>query len=352
MAVSPAPPWLPMIRVYLLYRIVTLSFTLKTLCLVIAYAITSTAASALAEDSSLNSCDNQDFDNAYYLLDKNDINDVPDFFRQIVLLFSAEKTNFLTLMGQRDRITTYYDFDNLELHNANKELVHTLDINLPDYRVEKEQISYIDKQTTPATIKRFEVKNYNRKISPLDKHQFFSRIKRKVRPILIDQLSTNSKDSPETISESLKIKSIEKVGLITLFGIPHAAITLSKFTISDIGVPNTSMLIKIEIFHDSQDKLIKQEKKYLNSLFCRIDENFHSRFPHIKSYSWFGYVEYNKLATNFQPSRALFRQYPEIYSIGQILCLTFIGFLLIYLILGRYSRQASYGKISKTNYHQ
>jgi len=161
-----------------------------------------------------------------------------------------------------------------------------------------------------------------------------------------------SKDSPETISESLKIKSIEKVRLITLFGVTHAAVTLSNFTISDIGVPNTSLLLKIEIFHDRQDNLKKQEKKYLNTLFCRIDEKFHRQFPHIKPYSWFGYVEYSKLATYFQPSRAYFRKYPEIYSIGQIICLSFIGFLFIYLILGRYSRQASYGKVSKMNHHQ
>jgi len=352
MAVSPALPWLPMIRIYLLYRVATLSFAIRSLCLVIACTVIITATSALAEDDPLKSCDNQDFDSAYYLFDKNDIVDVTDFFYQIVLLFSPEKTNFLISNGQWDRITTFYDFDDFELHNADKELVHILDNNLPDYRVEKEQISYIDKQTTPENVKRFEVKNYNRKISLLDKHPFFSRIKRKERSILIDQLSTISKDSPELISESLKIKSIEEVILITLFGIPHAAITLGNFTISNIGVPNTSLLLKIEIFHDTQVKLKKQEKRYLHSLFCRIDKNFHRRFPHIESYSWFGYVEYNKLATNFQPSRELFRQYPEIYSIGQIICLSFIGFLLIYLISGRYSKQASYRKVSKMNLHQ
>ena len=341
-----------MIRIYLLYRDVTLFFALRIPRLVIACTVVIIATSALAKDSSLNSCDSQDFDNAYYLFDKNDFIAAGDFFLLNDLLFPFEKTNFLTLLGQRDRITTYYDFDDLELHNANKELVHILDINLPDYRAEKEQIIYIDNLSTSEITQWFEVKKYNKKVSPLDKHPLFSRIKRKERSILIDQLSAISKDSPESISESLQIRSVEKVHLITLFGIPHAAITLSKFTISDIGVPNTSLLLKIEIFHDNQDKLIKQEKKYLNSLFCRIDENFQRRFPHIKSYAWFGYVEYNKLATNFQPSRALFRKYPEIYSIGQIICLSFIGFLFIYLILGRYSRQDSYGKVSKMNHHQ
>jgi len=352
MAVSPAPPWWPMIRIYLLYRDATLSFPLRSFCLVIACTVIITATSALAEDDPLNSCDNQGFDNVYYLLDKNDIIDVIDFYNRLHLLFISEKTNFLTLMGQRDRVTTFYDFDNMELHNANKELVHILDKNLPDYRVEKEQISYIDKLTRPVNVRKFEVKNYNKQITPLDKHPLFSRIKRKERSILIDHLSTISKDSPESITESLKMQSTEKVVFITLFGIPHAAISLGIFTISNIGVPNTSMLIKIEIFHGEQDNLKINEKKYLNSIFCRIDENFQSQFPHVKPYSWFGYVEYNQLATNFQPSGQFFRKYPEIYSIGQIICLTFIGFLFIRLISGRYTRQASYGKVSKMNHHQ
>ena len=261
-----------MIRLYLLYRDATLTLSLRSLCIVIACTVIIIATSALAKDSSLNSCDNQYFDNVYYLFDKNDFIAAGDFFQLNDLLFPFERTNFKGLLGQRNRITTFYDFDDLKLLNANKELVHTLDNNLPDYRVEKEQIIYIDKLTTPATIKRFEVKKYNKKVSPLDKHPLFSRIKRKERSILIDQLSTISKDPPDSISESLKIRSAEILHLITLFGIPHAAITLSEFTISNIGVPNTSLLLKIDIFHDWLDELKEHEKKYLNTLLCRIDE--------------------------------------------------------------------------------
>ena len=80
MAVSLAPPWLPMIRTYILYRDATLSFVLRSLCLVTASTVIIIATSALAEDSFLNSCDNQDFDNVYYLLDKKDFVAAGDFF--------------------------------------------------------------------------------------------------------------------------------------------------------------------------------------------------------------------------------------------------------------------------------
>ena len=137
------------------------------------------------------------------------------FFLLEDLQFNFERTNFISLMGQRDRITTFYDFDNMALHNENKELLHILDNNLPDYRVEKEQIIYIDKLSTPEAIRKFEVKKFNKKISPLDKHPFFSRMKRKERSVLIDYLSSVSRDSPDSILESLQIESKEKVHLIS-----------------------------------------------------------------------------------------------------------------------------------------
>ncbi len=311
-----------------------------------------TATSVFAEDDLIAFCDKQSLDKVYYLIDKKDFSAATDFFLLDDLQFHFDKTDFLRLIGQRNRISTFYDFDNLALLHANKELLHTLDNNLPDYRVEKEQIIYTDTSSISGGIQRFEVKKYNKKTSVLDKHPFFGRIKRKERSILIDHLSAVSEDLPESISESIKINSTEKVVLITLYGVPRAALTFSNFTISNIGVPNTSLLFKIEIFHEQQDNLKKHEKKYLHNLFCSIDENFHSRFPHIKPYSWFGYVEYNKLAAAFQPSHALFRQYPVIFSIGQIICLTCIGFLLLYFILGRYTRQTSHLRISKVNHHQ
>lgn len=329
-----------------------MSIVPRSYCIVILCTVIITETSAFAENDSLRSCDSHNFDNVYYLINKKDFSSAADFFLLNDIQFHFEKIDFLSLLGQRDRITTFYDFDNLTLLNAKKELMHTLDNNLPDYRIEKEQISYRDRLSTLEIIQEFEVKKYNKKTSPLDKHPFFSRVKRKDRSILIDHISTVSIDSPELISESLKIYSIERVILITLFGVPHAAVTLGNFTISNLGVPNTSMLLKIEIFHDEQDNLKKHEKEYLNNLFCRIDEKFQSRFPHIKPYSWFGYAEYNNMTKKFQPSHELFRQSPEIYSIGQIICLTFIGFLFIYLILGRYSRQACHDRISKINHHK
>jgi len=306
-----------------------------------------TIANALTENISQNTCENQGFENAYFLIDKNDFYSASVFYQEITVISSIKETNFESLVGQSDRIRIYYDFDDLDILNNKNELVSVLNSNFPDYFSVREQINYIDTQTKPVNITKFEVKNYNRKITPLDKHRLFGRIKRKERSVLIDQLANISKSSPESISESLKIKSSDNIYFIMLYGVSHGAITLSRFTISNYGVPNTSLLLKIEKFRDIEDNLTGHETKSLDAFFCQIEKTFQIQFPHIKSIPWFGYAEYYQLAIDNLPSRAFFRKYPEVFTIGQIIILSFIGFLFITFILGRYSKRDSYSKVSK-----
>ena len=124
---------------------------------------------------------------------------------------------------------------------------------------------------------------------------------------------------------------------------------MSRFNISDYGVPNSSLLVKFEKFHDIEDKLTENETKSLDTFFCQLEKSFQINFPHIKSVPWFGYAEYYQLAIDNLPSRAFFRKHPEIFTIGQIFILSFIGFLFITLILGRYSKRDSHSRISKLN---
>ncbi len=318
----------------------------------IACAIMTASANASADDDSPTSCENKGFDNIYYLIDKNNFYSASIFYQKLEIIDSETETDFESLIGERERYSIYYDFDDLDILRADKELVYILDKDLLDFFPEREQIIYIDSQTIPVNINKFEVKKYNKKISPLDKHPLFSQVKRKQRTILIDRLANISKSPPESISESIKLELSENVHFITLYGTNIGAITLSRFTISNYGVPNTSLLLKIEKFYNRQDDLIEHERDYLNTFFCRIAERFEMQFPQIEPASWFGYRDYNQLALENLPSRAFFRKYPEIFSIGQIIILIFIGFLLIYLILGRYSKSDSYRKTSRPSKQQ
>jgi hypothetical protein len=310
-----------------------------------------TSATASADDDSPTSCENKSFDNIYYLIDKNDFYSASIFFQKIEVIDSEKETKYESLIGEKDSSSIYYDFDDFALLKENKELVYNLEKDLLKFFPEREEIIFIDKQSSPEIINNFEIKIYKKKISALDKHPLFSRIKRIQRPILIDLLTNISNSLPESISESLKIEFTDNVHFITLYRLNYGAITLSRFSISNYGVANTSLLFKIEKFYNKQIDVMDHEEKYLDAFFCHVEEKFIAQFPHIKSKSWFGYRHYNQIANDNLPTRELFRKYPEIYSIGQIIILIFIGFLFIYLVLGRYSKSDSYRNTSKFNQH-
>jgi len=163
------PHWLPMIRAYLLYSVGALSFVIRMLYWLIACAIMTASADASADDGSPTSCENEGFDNIYYLIDKNDFYPASIFYQKIETIDSETETDFESLIGERGRTSIYYDFDNLDILKADKELVYIQHNDLPDYFPDREIINYIDTQTTPVNNNKFEVKKYNRKISPLVK---------------------------------------------------------------------------------------------------------------------------------------------------------------------------------------
>jgi len=312
--------------------------------------LTCTVTHVFANDAFPNVCQNQKFKNTYYLIDNKDIAAVSTFIRGISRDVPFKEPRLIIYDGELTRSITYYDFDNLELLNTNKELMHVFNESLPENRVEKEEIIFSDRGELTEGMKSFTVRSYNKKLTPFDKHSLFGRVKRKERPILFEMLSTVNIEKPELISESLKLKSIENVNLVTHFGIPYGAVTLSLFSVVDFGMPNTSFLLKFEIFSNKENILTAHEESSLNMFFCQADKLFQLYFPHIKSSSWFGYAEYHKLATTILPSRASFREYPILFSIGQIVCLSMIGFLFIYLVLGRYSKRNDFRKVAKSEF--
>jgi len=305
------------------------------------------SASNASEHSIQDRCQKRIFSNTYYLVDNKSAYGASIFLLNILKSDIYQKANFIGFEGVRDRVSTYYDFDDLELLNSNKELVHIIDTGLPQYHPGKQIISYINNKVKPAVINNYAVKNYKKTISPMDKHPLFGRIKRKERTSLINSLYPVSRNSPETITESLVMNSKEKVHLVTLYGIPYGSVTLSQFTITNYGVPNTSLLLKIEKNNSSHNQLTIYEKERLNLYLCSMSEQFHQQIPDIKASGQFGYAEYNKIATRNLPTRSLFRKYNLVFTIGQIISLGLTGFLIIWLFLGRYSKSNSYRKLSK-----
>jgi len=97
----------------------------------LALAMITTVANAITEDIFQDSCEYQGFDNAYYLINKNDFYSASVFYQEITVIDSIKETNFESLIGESDRTRIYYDFDHLDILNHNNELVYVLNSNFP-----------------------------------------------------------------------------------------------------------------------------------------------------------------------------------------------------------------------------
>ncbi len=302
----------------------------------------------MADEKTYSRCDGKVFVNSTYFISVNHIELTSKFFSQIPSTFFKNNDElFVVSRGEKSRVENYFDDSELSLLKNNLELINTLDINLPVYRAGREQV--ILKNNTTDSIYTFETRQYMKKATPLDKHILFGSIKRNQRLSLIDMLNVVT-GSVENFDVNLQIQHKEVVQLYRHFGIEYGAITLDRFQISNFGIPNTFTLLKFEIFFDLINDLEVNERKYLVKSFCQTTTEFGNTFPEIPVSHQYGYQNYYQLATKLLPNRSLLKKYPILYQIGQIFVLTIIGFLFIYLLVGRYKKNNSYRKINTGRY--
>ena len=297
-------------------------------------------------------CDSQHFNNVYYLVEPEKVTGVSLFFKN---LFNDDFENiepFTSRVGNRNRIVNYYDTRLTSIMNTGHELYHTKDENLPDYRSGREKIIYRENKSSPGFNSSYEVRRYNKKATALDKHPLFGKIRRKERYLLLDQLKQLDDFELSSLTRHMTVEHEELVFLVSHFSSHTAAVILDKFHISNFGLPNTHTLLKFEIYPDQMKQLVAQEVYGLNRAMCNLTQQFQEKFPSIKPLNTFGYQQYIHLANLQLPSRIYFQRYPWLFTLGQILVLLFIGFLILYLLLGRYKHAKHYRQVSleKNNY--
>lgn len=286
-------------------------------------------------------CGNQDFRNAYYQVDVSNVARASTFFLGMVENYFNDLEPFSAVVGNKFRVETFYDFEDLGILKNDKELYLSVNKKMPYYRAEREKVVFRSSKGVLSESNVFEVKRYNKKVSPLDKHPLIGMIKRKERPVLFELLKKTSEDVPEELLEELVVEHEEVIFLVTHYGVEYGAITMDKFHIVNYGIPNTTMLLKIEVYPDDLGRLTPGERSQLNEIFCNVDLGIRKQIPAITNTSSFGYPEYFKMANDLLPGRAFLRKYPVLFKLGQIIILSFIGFLFLYLMLGRYKKQIS-----------
>ena len=292
------------------------------------------------------SCD-KNFTHLYYEVELSEVPATSVFFNQMRDKYFGETTNISGIVGNRTRSIVYYDSDTLDLLNNNSELYYVVDEQIPNYRTSRETIIYRRSLTTRGKQQVFEAKKYNRKSVPLDKHPLFGRVKRRERADLITSLSEFNENPAEQIKAVLEVKHEEVVYLFTRFGTTYGEIVLDKFHISSYGVPNTFTSLRFELFADKIYQLTDDEQHTITNMFCNTMLGFQNQFPSMRGVAQFNYADYFKLAIELLPTRMFFHRYPVVFQLGQIIILTVISFLVLYLLVGRYSRKQFYSLRTK-----
>ena len=314
----------------------------------ISFGVINTVEASQGKEPSHPSCEHDGFINRYYLLDIESVNSVLSFYKQLpAYILNNNNTTFVLDLGQRTIKNLYFDFNDYSLLKNNQELYLSNHINLPNYRIEREKIVFADHASTTRQQHVFEAKRYNKKVTALDKHQLFSRVKRSERQTLSDLIRLKNDTSVEQMVETIEINHDQQVMLFQHFGESIGEVVFDIFSISNFGIPNTHYLFKLEIFQKKIKDLKQQERLQLNRFYCQIDDPIQKNLPNLTPISNFGYQSYFQLAEQQLPNRKFLNNYPVVFKLGQVLVLTFIGFLVIYLLLGRYSKKDTYRKVNK-----
>lgn len=296
-----------------------------------------------ANESGNLGCSSGRFENTYYLVPLNAISLADAFFNKTIASFPEQMSGFVGILGNRSIVETYYDFEDLPLLNNGLELYHKINNELPHYREEREKIFLKDNKTNELGY--FEVRQYNKKISPIDKHPLLGKIKRKQRSKLFKKLESINVNIPEKITSRIRVEHTDLSFLIRLYDVDVSEISMSMFYIDNFGIPNTSLLLKLELAPERIKYLSDEEDAILANYLCQVSKGFGENLSGVMPVTQFGYAEYNKMADEMLPIRSLFKENPVLFQIGQILVLIVIGFLFIYLLLGRYKPQYKYRTI-------
>jgi len=292
------------------------------------------------------SCKRGVFQNQYFLINTENIADVSVFFKNMAIEHFESKMFFTDLTGNQKVEETYFDDEALNLLFENQELVLIKYSKLPSYSKGKEKINFYYDLNAPP--KNFNVKRYKKKTSQFDKHSFYGNVKRKERNFITTLFS---KESPRLnfnqLKPKLKVIHNQVIYLIRHFDKNVARVTLDNFRINDFGLPNTTTVLEFEIDSEIvEGNLDGVELNFLHTFFCGVTEELLSKLPQLTPTNRFGYQEYYATGINILPTRAFFQKHPLAFNIIQVIVFSIVGFLVLYLLLGRYGKEQKIREIS------
>lgn len=313
---------------------------MKRLTKTFLFGLLAIAAPLQAQESqqqAILSCGN--FEDKYYFLDHHNIIQASTFFQTLSIDGLEDKSQKLSsTIGRLNLSTQYFDTANLTLLKQHTGISQITNTNLPKYRPKREQIIWeASNQKRPI-----KVKNYNRKVDQYDKHPLLGKVRRKDRAPLIKELAELGISNPQELNKQLDIKTQIVTRQFRLYGEPVAEISIKNHEIENFGIPTRVTEFAIEKVYSPKKSILKaEEKKEISKLLCEIDSHLNDQVKGLQSKPNIGYPDLYSESIKKLPARHFFKTIPVAFKLGQALILSILGFLLITLIKGRYTKTSN-----------
>ena len=271
-------------------------------------------------------------DASLYILEYDQILPASIFFKSLQTLLPADPEKKLTsISGQLELTTTFFDTNNRAALNNNAQISLTTNHRLPGYRENRESVTVKKGEKSLS----YTTKNYTQKENSDDKHKLIGRISRKQRPDFYRELQNAGINNPLEVREVLRVETDSVTRQYQFLGDPVATVSIKSHEISNFGLPTRLSTFEIRRIGKARN-LSQIEEKTLNSRLCAIEQEIKKQIPGIRKITTGEYQLYTEKAQETLPTHLLFSSTPWLFKLGQIVILSIIGFLLIYLINGRH----------------
>ena len=252
---------------------------------------------------------------------------IDSFFSTFPKSLSAIDDKLVVQITNYGYKNTYYDTHNLSLDHNNSLLYFQKD-HIKSYDNKNDNITL---STNSQEDKKFISRNYNRKISPVDKHPLLGMIKRSERPLFIDELSKLGIESPLSLKKTITVIHDGKVLNIHYGGYQLRLATHHKVNARFLGIDTIENFISIPSLNETGN-INNQDIKLLLSIRTILLETLKRNFISLKPADNFLKKNPYKLVIINTPAMDLIIQYPLAYKSLQALLFLILLSLIALLV--------------------
>jgi len=269
---------------------------------------------------------------------------VTDFFYRRLTLFDDSDQQLADHLSNQTIEEVYFDSPEFSLLQARDELYTRTVTQTPKSSNLVKQVVFVDynPENSVTSHYNFETQSYRRRNTPLESHPLFGIVKRRQRNVLLDKLSSYGSDFSGGIIPVLTVVHNIASHSFQVFRESGARIAIDHTAVYSHSLYKQFVVVRFELYEDAKSSLNAREKQTVLAALTGLHCEFQSLFPGLQAKKNLGYSDYQRFAERLLPLRSIFIRYPMLFKGSQAIVLAVVGFLLLYLIIGRRNPKPSF----------